>query len=160
MDKPLSFYGRKLNILPFGEGWKRKPWRVVEVQAMELPAGFGSWIQWLEYQDLPEGRGRRFSRSNVNKGWANLPGKKARIRNAVTAECDTNYCSYYLKTFAEKRKLNGEYGVLTVHSNVHIPSTDATTVAQWEAFFAALIGFNPTCKALTTVTCDTSLGSC
>ncbi|MCA9397874.1 hypothetical protein KC573_03515, partial [candidate division WWE3 bacterium] len=160
IDKPLSFYGRKLTVLPFGEGWKNKPWRVAEVQAMELPAGFGSMIQWLEYQTLPEGRGRRYDRSNINKGWANLPGKKARVRNAVTAKCDANYCSYYFKNLIEKTKLNNEFGVITIHSNVHIPNTDTTTVGAWEDFFDALIGFNPSCKVIGTVACDTSLGSC
>lgn len=160
IDQPLAFYGRKIEILPFGEGWRGKPWRVKEVQAMELPSGFGAWIQWLEYQDLPEGRGRRFSRSNVNKGWANLPDKKSRIKNAVTAKCDKNYCSYYMKSFVEKKKLSDEYGVITVHSNVHIPNTDATTIAAWELFFSALIGFNPSCKQLTTVSCDEVIGVC
>lgn len=160
IDKPLSFYGRKVNILPFGDGWKGKPWRVVEVQAMELPAGFGSFIQFLEYQTLPEGRGRRYDRSNINKGWANLPGKKARVRHAVTAECDTNYCSYYMKSFVEKRKLTNDYGVITVHSNVHVPNGDTTTISAWESFFAALIALNPSCKVLTTVNCNYTIGGC
>jgi hypothetical protein len=160
LDKPLSFYGRKLNVLPFGDGWKGKPWRVVEVQAMELPAGFGAWIQWLEYQDLPEGRGRRFDRSNINKGWANLPGNKARVKNAVTARCDTSYCSYYMKSFVEKKRISNDYGVLTIHSNIHIPNNDATTIAAWEAFFAALIALNPSCHQLTTIACDAALGGC
>lgn len=161
MEKPLSHYGRKIEVRPFGDGWDKKPWRVVEVQAMELPAGFGSWIKWLELQDIPEGRGRyQSSRSSVTKGWGNYHGNKARIKNMPTARCDKNYCSYYMKSFIEKKKVSNEYGVITVHSNVHIPSTDSTTVTAWEAFLTALIGFNPSCKTLSVVNCDTSLGSC
>lgn len=160
IDKPLSFYGRKINVLAFGDGWKGKPYKAVEIQAMELPAGFGSLIQWFEYQTLPEGRGRRYDRSNINKGWANLPGKKARVRNAVTARCDLNYCSYYMKFFVEKRYISDEYGVVTIHSNLHIANGDSTTITAWENFFDALIGLNPTCKVIGTVACDAALGSC
>lgn len=161
MDLPLNFYGRKIEIKPFGDGWKGKPWRVVEVQAMELPAGFGSWIQWLELQDIPQGRGRyKSDRSSVRKGSLNKYGNKARVKNNPTAKCDLNYCSYYLKSFVEKKKLSNEYGVITVHSNVHIPSTHSTTITAWEDFFEALIGFNPSCKTLSTIECDTTLGGC
>lgn len=160
MDKPLAFYGRKIDILPFGDSWTHGYWKTTEVQAMELPAGFGAFIQWLEYQTLPEGRGRRYDRSNTNKGWANLPGNKARIKNAVTARCDKNYCSYYLKSFVDNIKLDKRRGVTTVHSNLHIPSTDSTTITAWEDFLTALIALNPNCKSLTVVNCDTDLGSC
>lgn len=160
VNLPLANYGRKLSINPFGDGWKGKPWRAVEVQAMELPAGFGSWIQWLEYQNEPGGQGKIFSRSNIAKGNMNLPDSKSRVRNASTADCEKDYCSYYLKSFIEKKKLNGEYGVLTIHSNVHIPNGDSTTVTAWETFLTNLIGFNPSCKTLTVLNCDTALGSC
>lgn len=159
IDKPLNFYGRKITVGPVSEGWRKKPWRVVEVQAMELPAGFGRMIQWLEYQTEPDGRGRQYSRSNKNSGTFNLPDKKSRV-NAVTAKCNENYCSYYLKSDIEKRFLDGSPGFLTVHSNVHIPSNDGTTVAAWETFQAALIALNPACKIISTATCDTDLGVC
>lgn len=160
LEKPLAFYGRRLELHPFGGGWTTNYWKTVEVQAMELPAGFGSWIQWLEYSTEPEGRGRRYDRSNVNKGWANLPDKKSRIKNAVTARCDKSYCSYYLKSFLENKRIDDRRGFLTLHSNIHIPSTDSVTVTAWEDFMDALIALNPSCKTLTTVNCDTALTSC
>lgn len=160
IDKPLSFYGRKIEIHPYGEGWKNKPWRVVEVQAMELPSGFGSWIQWLEYQTEPEGRGRRYSRSNINKGWANLPGAKSRIRNATTARCDLDYCSYYIKSLVERKHLSGQYGTSSIHSHVHIPSGDSTTIGAWEDFLDAFVALNPSCRVIDTVACDTQAATC
>lgn len=159
ISAPLNFYGRKITLGPVGDGWKRKPWLVVEVQAMELPAGFGSYIQWLEYQNIPGGKGRQYSRSNHHRGTFSLPDPTSRV-NAVTARCDTNYCSYYLKSDVDKRKVDGELGLLTIHSNVHIPAADATTVAAWEEFQAALIALNPACKIIVTATCDTDLGVC
>lgn len=160
IKNPLSFYGRKINIVPFSEGWKKKPWKVVEVQAMELPAGFGAWIQYLEYQTLPEGKGRNYSRSNNLRGtFLSLPEGKSRA-NSVTAKCDTNYCSYYLKLDVENMKLDDKRGYLTIHGNVHIPSGDSTTVAAWEAFGTALLALNPSCEVISASTCDTNLGVC
>lgn len=160
INNPLSFYGRKIGIKPFGDGWKKKPWKVVEVQAMELPSGFGNWIQYLEYQTLPEGKGRNFSRSNNLRGtFISLPEKKARV-NQVTAKCNTNYCSYYIKLDVENMTLIDKRGYLTIHGNVHIPSGDSTTVAAWEAFETALIALNPSCEVIGTTTCDTNLGVC
>ncbi len=160
IGNPLSFYGRKIDIKPFGDGWKGKPWKTVQVQAMELPAGFGSWIQYLEYQTLPEGKGRNFSRSNNLRGtFLSLPEKKARV-NQVTAKCDTNYCSYYFKLDVENMTLIDKRGYLTIHGNVHVPAGDATTVAAWEAFQAQLLTLNPSCEVIGTSTCDTNLGVC
>jgi len=160
ISNPLSFYGRKIDIKPFGDGWKKKPWKTVEVQAMELPSGFGSWIQFLEYQTLPEGKGRNFSRSNNLRGtFLSLPEKKARV-NQVTAKCDTNYCSYYIKLDVENMTLIDKRGYLTIHGNVHIPAGDSTTVAAWEAFETALLALNPSCEVIGTTTCDTDLGVC
>lgn len=159
IDNPLAFYGRTLKINPIGEGFRGKPWRVVTVQEMELPAGFGNLIQYLEYQQEPGGRGRLYNRSNNQRGTFNKPQKDSRI-NAVTAKCDENYCSYYLKSEVDVKHLTDKRGYLTIHSNVHIPSNDSTTIAAWEAFETALLALNPQCKQITSVACDTDLGSC
>lgn len=159
IKKPLQNYLRKITVHPVGEGFRKKSWRVVEVQAMEMPAGFGAWIQWQEYQNLPGGKGRTYRHSNYNRGTFYQPDKTSRV-HAVTAKCSENYCSYYLKWLSPSNAHTGPSGVVKVHSNVHIPSNDATTVAAWEAFQAALIALNPTCKVIATATCDTALGSC
>lgn len=148
VDKPLAFYGRRARVNPIGDGFKGKPWRVVEVQPMVLPSGFGSWIQWLELQDEIGGRGRTHSRINDNKGWQNLPDSKSRVRKAVTARCDTDYCSYYLRLLTEKIRIDNEYGTLTIHSNVHIPNGDGTTITAWEALFNKIIELNPSCRTV------------
>lgn len=160
VGNPLSFYGRKIDIKPFSDGWKKKPWKVVEVQAMELPSGFGAWIQYLEYQTLPEGKGRNFSRSNNIRGtFLSLPEKKARV-NQVTAKCGTNYCSYYFKLDVENMTLIDKRGYLTIHGNVHIPAADSVTVTAWQTFQANLLALNPACEVIGTSVCDTSLGVC
>lgn len=160
IDKPLAFYGRKIELNPVGEGFRGKSWLVKEVQAMELPAGFGREIQFLEYQNKPGGKGRIYNRSNVTKGWMNLPGKTDRVENAVLAECDKDYCSYYFKFRMERWKLNNEYGDLSLHSWVHIPNDDTDTLDDWEAIYAKIIATAPTCKPLTGTVCDRALGVC
>jgi hypothetical protein len=158
LNKPLNFYARKLTLNPIGEGFRGKEWSVVEVQAMEMPAGFGSQIQWLEYQNEPIGRGRNYSRGNSNKGMFNLPDKKSRV-NSVTAKCEDHYCSYYIQFDMENRRVV-DRGILTINANMHIPSDDATTIASWETFQENLLALNPGCKVLTAVECNTVFGSC
>ena len=160
LEKPLNFYGRKIEVNPIGEGFRGKPWRVVEVQQMELPANFGAYIQWLEYQSDIGGRGRIYARSNDDKGWLNLPGKRSRAVNAVVARCDKDYCSYYYNFFLEKKYLNNQFGFLSVHSHVHIPYDDSVTITAWELFSDALLGFNPLCKTIGLIECDTDFGAC
>lgn len=155
VNKPLATYMRDIEVEPIGDGWKGKSWRVVEVQDMTPPSGFGSWIQWLELQTDVVGRARTYSRGNTNRTWQNLPDSQSRIKNAVSARCDTDYCSYYYKFHLDRKFLDGQYGVLVLHSNLHIPSNDAITVAAWEAFSDALLGFNPSCRTVGTVACTT-----
>lgn len=165
INKPLAFYGRKIDVLPFGDvaenSWKQGYYRTVRVQEMELPSNFGGHIQWLEYQQDVGGSGRAYNRSNNNQGWLNLPGAKSRVRNAVTAECHKNYCSYYIRTKPYINPIdNNRVTFITVNSNIHIPHDDATTIASWEAFYTALLGFSPTCRQLSAVNCDVALGAC
>lgn len=160
LNKPLNFYGRKLTVNPIGEGFRGKDWAIVEIQAMELPAGFGSAIQWLEYQNEPIGRGRNYSRGNTAKGIFNLPDKKSRI-NSVTAECDKHYCSYFLQFDMETNsKTNGVRSILTINGNTHIPSNDSVTIAAWETFQEGILALNPGCEVITAVDCNTTFGSC
>lgn len=160
IEMPLSFYGRKLDIVPVGEGWRGKPWLLATVQEMELPAGFGAWIQWLELQNTPEGTARRYGRSNYRSGWLQSLDPKSRANHAVTANCGLNYCSYFLQTEVRKRMLNNQYDWITVNSNLHIPSTHSNTIGDWEDFLTALLELNPQCKTLSATACDTELTSC
>lgn len=160
IDQPLNFYGRKVSIHAIGEGWRRKPYRIIDVQAMELPSGFGRMIQWLEYQNTPEGRGRRYSRSNKIQGFMLTPDNKSRVKNAVTARCDKNYCSYFLKTLHYKNKINDEFGDITINSHLHIPNTDSTTIAAWELLYNKIIELNPSCRVVTSTACSPNLGVC
>ena len=164
INKPLAFYGRKIDVRPVGDikerGFKNGFWKTEEIQSMTLPAGFGSAIQWSEYQNVPEGQGRRYSRSNNNQGWLNLPDSVSRVRKAVTAKCDEDYCSWWIKSYKSKERLNNQLGRFAISSTIHIPSSDSTTVASWQAFYEALINLNPNCKQLSPGTCTPLATAC
>lgn len=161
LQKPLAWYGRKVNIYPVGEGWTNRYWKVENIQKGQVPAGFGSWIQFQEYRDqAPGGSGRDYSWSNNHSGWLNLPDARSRVVNAITADASKDYCSYHLishypKTNALSRK---DYG--RVYSHIHIPSTDTTTKTAFENFLVALTALSPGCPPVESVTCEPLVGAC
>lgn len=160
VDKPLQFYGRTLEVTPVGEGWTHRHWKTEKVQKLELPAGFGSYIQWLEYKQSIGGQGRNYAWSNNNQGFFNLPDKKSRVNNAYTAECGVDYCSYKLASEQPYTNHNGKHDLGRIDSYVHVPSGDSTTLAAWENFLDALIALAPGCPALAEVACTTIEYSC
>lgn len=159
IEHPLAYYGRKIKVNPYGDGWRGKTWLVKEIQAMELPSGFGREIQFYEYQSKPQGKGHVSNRSNTVQGWGAQPGKTDRFNN-VTARCDTDYCTYYLKFIMDRMKLSNERGDLDLHSWIHIPNGDTDTLDDWEAIYAKLLELAPTCKTFTATVCDRTYGAC
>ena len=126
---------------------------------MELPSGFGREIQFYEYQAKPTGKGHVSNRSNNVQGWNGLPGKTDRFNN-VTARCDADYCTYYLRTMMDRLKMSGEYGDLLIHSWMHIPNTDSDTLDDWEAIYAKIISLHSGCNIVSSTTCTRTLGAC
>jgi len=160
LEKPLAFYGRKVNIYPSGEGWANKHWKVEKIQKMELPSGFGSWIQYQEYRQPAGGSGRDYSWSNNNEGWLNLPDSRSRVNNAITADCETDYCTYHLTSRYPKTNVleRRDYG--PVFSHVHIPADDTVTKTAFENFLVALAALSPGCPPVEAVTCDPLVQAC
>lgn len=158
IDKPIAYYGRSVDIVPFSDDWKASNWDKVQIQEMEVPGQFGAQIQWLEYQQDVGGEGRNYNRSNVPRGWIGVPEKESRANRAVTASCETDYCSYFMRMHSPRRAV-GDVGAardLWINSNIHIPAKDATTKADWEAFMDKFISLNRGCETVGSVTCNTS----
>jgi hypothetical protein len=154
LEKPKSMYGRTIDITPLGNGWKNNRWKVEKIQKMTFPAGFGAWIQYQEYRQPIGGSGRDYSWSNENDGWLNLPDAKSRVNNAITARCDTDYCSYRMVTEYPKTNHMEKRDFGNVYSHVHIPSNDTVTLAAWDAFLVSLTTLAPGCPPLETVECN------
>lgn len=151
MNQPQSFWGRIITVEPIGDGWSLGKTKVDKVQKMELPAGMGSMIQWLEYQQMPGGKGRNYRGSSPRQGWFSLP--EGRIKEAPTADCKKTYCSYFLNSHLGTTSVTNEYRRNNILSGVHIPQPDTTTKTDWEAFLTALIAVSPNCSPLGAVTC-------
>ena len=160
LPQPKLSYLRTVNFEPYGDGWKSKPWLVRTVQSMELPALFGGEVQWDEYQQIPGGQTRTFDWSNNLRGWILQPEQVAKVNNAVTARCDTDYCGWYVRSHADKVKITNEKSEISIDSRIYVPVGDATTISAWQDFLDALIALSPGCVPLTSTACDTSLGNC
>lgn len=160
LPQPKMSYLRTIEIEPYGEGWRKKPWLVRTVQSMELPAMFGAEVQWEEYQNIPGGSGFSYDFSNNLRGWILQPEEVARVNKAVTARCDTDYCGWYVRSNQTKRKITNEPSQLSIESRLYIPVQDTTTQASWKAFLDKLLELSPGCQVLTATECDTSMGNC
>lgn len=160
IEQPLAFYGRTIEVKPIGEGWTFGYWYKKKVQDMQLPAGFGSWIQWLEYKQTPGGDGRTYNRSNYERGWLNQFDKTSRANRAVTSSCKDSYCSFFLKSHVDKLTAGTSPGKIDIYSNVHIPTTDDVTLADFYAFYEALLGFSDNCNVLEAVECHSNKDFC
>ena len=129
-----------------------------ELLEPQVAQGFGSQIQALEYyqQDAVGFEGFQYEIGNETSGWLNLPERRSRIKNALTASCDTSYCSYLIRT-----RGTTEYGIakqpmnLLIQGHIHVPENDSTTKTAVEALFQKLIDLIPTtCKVLHATKCD------
>lgn len=160
IEKPLNFYGRRVRVLPYGDGWKTSQWKTKEIQKMELPANFGSWIQWKQYDQDLGGRGRAFRKSNINRGWLNIPDDTSRVQ-IVTADCAKDYCGYHL-AFSQTKQSGvwNAWDTYKVASDVYIPSDDSTTIADWETFINALLALVPGCEGLPSLACSPVNADC
>lgn len=161
LERPSQFLGRWVEIdLISGSGNDNTPKYSKKATLLEgqVASGFGSEIQYLEYANNIEAigfEGFQYDLGNDEEGWQGLPRKTSRIRNAITADCNKSYCSYYLRHRAQT-----EYGPQRNFINklldgyIHVPQNDTVTKTAIEALFAKFVELVPqTCKVLTTATC-------
>lgn len=129
-----------------------------ELLAPQRASGFGSQIQYLEYSQNIDAIGEEgfdYDLGNEEEGWMGVPRRTSRIRNAVTADCEKSYCSYFLQSRATteytftKSPLNR-----LVHSYIHVPQNDTTTKTAVEALFTKFTELVPqVCTVLNSATC-------
>lgn len=158
LERPLHFYGVKLDIDARGEGFKFT--KTVDRQLMELPGGFGRSVQWQELTQDYGGSGRDYAGGGTGSTWSGGPRDNSLIgkNGAVTAECDESYCSYYIRSNQEYYGVDHQMKGFLIDSFVHVPSTDATTVAAVKAMLEAWGTLAVSCDTAPTLTC-TPLGT-
>lgn len=157
LEKPLSFYGRKVSFNVSGQGWKEGYYVMRTVQRMEQPRNFGNHIAWQEMQQSPGGKGRKWKRGSTKQGIFQLPSKDSRVVNAPKAECGKDYCSFRIE-WNESKRDDGLTKADEYMSYFHVPTSDTLTMAAIEAFYAKVAEFNPQCNLLTPPEC-TALGA-
>ena len=161
LNRPSQFLGRWVEIdLISGSGNDNTPKYSKKATLLEgqVASGFGSEIQYLEYANNIEAigfEGFQYDLGNDEEGWQGLPRATSRIRNAITADCNKSYCSYYLRHRGQV-----EYGPHRNFINklldgfIHVPQNDATTKTAVEALFTKFVALVPqTCKVLANATC-------
>lgn len=122
-------------------------------------SGFGSQIQYLEFSQNIDAIGEEgfdYDLGNDTEGWLDLPRRTSRLRNALTADCEKSYCSYFIQS-----RGTSEYGFTRspinklVHSYIHVPQNDTTTKTAVEALFTKFTELVPqVCTVLNSATCS------
>lgn len=160
-NQPQQFTSRWVDVdIISGSGNYNAPrWsKRAELLEPQIAQGFGSQIQYLEYyqQDAIGFEGFQYEIGNETSGWLNLPEKRSRVKNAITASCETSYCSYLLRT-----RGTTEYGIskspinLLIQGWIHVPQNDSTTKTAVEALYQKILDLVPTtCKVLHATKCD------
>lgn len=124
ITKPLAMYGRKVRIDAVGDGFQDS--HSEKIQKMELPAQFGALVQYEELLQDRGGSGRTYSGGNQVGGWLGGPREDSFIRNASTAKCEKDYCTYRIRS--RKHHLNSGHrqDSRVINSFINVES-DATT---------------------------------
>lgn len=126
------------------------------LQEGKVAGGFGAEVQFEEYRQLAGYSGYNYSNGNNPRGNLGLPSKDSRIRKAVTAKCDTSYCTYEFDgRFQREFGAADNFVNRIIKTKVFVPEGDTVTTAAIEAlaFKLATVGAG-TCKLLTAYGCD------
>jgi hypothetical protein len=159
IEKPLAFYGRDVRIQARGEGFIDT--KEVTVQNMELPGQFGTLIQYMELYQTRGGSGRTYSAGYNGGTWTGVPRSDSRIVAAPTADANSDYCSYYIRSrqdFYNPGTVGGKKDTFLIDSYIHVPSGSATTIAALEPFLDKWATLSTSCMDTPTVSC-TPLGT-
>jgi hypothetical protein len=126
------------------------------LQEGKVASGFGAEVQLEEYRQVAGYSGYNYSNGNNPRGNLGLPSKDSRIRKAVTAKCDTSYCTYEFGG-----RFQREFGAADnpvnriIKTKVYTPEGDSTTKTAIEALALKLATLGAgTCKLLTAYGCD------
>ncbi len=131
-NPPLGYLSRKVRIsagagFPKGSTYSRK------VQEATFPEGSGYQAQWDEYTQDYGGSGRDYLPYNFNRGPLSLPNKNSRMLNAVTADCDENYCTIAIthRLPHSDDSVKGELNLTKMYTKIYIPTSDVDTQTEF-----------------------------
>ena len=158
VDRLLQSYFRKVRISAIGEGWEKT--LNADIQKAEIPGGFGTMVQHQELTQNRGGSGRTFSAGAQRGGWLGNHRADSHVNRAVTARCDKDYCSYYVRSRYHFANQSNQLDTRVINSFVHVES-DATAVnAEVKAFIDKMATLSTICDDVNTVQCEPLVKTC
>lgn len=158
ITKPLAMYGRKVSIRAIGDGFKDS--READIQKMEFPGQFGTLIQYQELTQDRGGSGRGYSGGNQVGTWLGGPRADSKVRNAITAKCGADYCSYYVRSRVHFINQFDQQDSKIMDSFVHVESDATTANAEIKAFLDKLASLSTACRDVPEIQCTPLATTC
>lgn len=158
ITKPLAMYGRKVRIQALEGGFKDS--KSVDIQKMEFPGQFGTLIQYQELTQDLGGSGRNYSAGNQVGTWLGGPRADAKVRNAITAKCDKDYCSYYVRSRSHYLNQADQQDSRVIDSFIHVESDATTANAEIKAFLDKWATLSTSCIDVPEIQCTPLSVSC
>ena len=125
------------------------------LQKGAIASNFGTDVQLREYHQIVGGEGFDFQQGNTYSGHLGLPDSNSQLANITTADCQTSYCTYYVRS-----RVYGDTFVMPetntykVFSELNVPQGDSTTRTAIEALFTKFVAIKPNvCRDLATAVC-------
>lgn len=116
----------------------------VEYQAMELPANFGAYIKWMEYEQEIGGEGRKYASGNqyVDNGIMMLEEPISRLSNSnQNSDCTTDYVVFQVNFKTDHIMDPGFHNMrdgLSPNGFICVPKGDTTTLTSVQAVLNAI----------------------
>lgn len=156
MDYVPTFLGRTIEVDVVSGGDVSKYTKKKTLQEGTTPSGFGAQVQNDEYRQLAGYGGYDYSNGNNPSGNLGVPDQTARIRKAVTADCNKSYCLYEFEG-----RFQREFGVNNgpinrpINTRVWIPQNDTVTQTAIETLALKLATLSTgNCRLRTAYGCD------
>lgn len=141
-----SYFGRTIDIQPFGDGWNPSAFRVVEVQKQVIGQGQGYFVQDTELFQSHGGPGFNYPYENQYDKGTRYPRPMAHsaLSRAVTADCEQLYCVW---TVLSNHLVTSGWHSQEVYNQpnltyINVPIGDTVTVGALQTVLTALAARN------------------
>lgn len=151
LNRLLQSYFRKVRVSPIGDGFVDSC--EATIQKAEIPAQFGTMIQHQELTQTAGGSGRQYSRGAQRGTWLGNHRDDSHVKQAVTARCEKDYCSYYIRSTVHFRNVANQPDSRIMESYFHVESDAATVIPEVEAWLNKMAELSVTCADVPTVQC-------
>ncbi len=158
IDKPLASYMSNVKIE--GVEWPGDTPKQVLKQKTEHPAGFGTLVQYDEYSQDVGGEGRSYSRGY--QGETSFGGLRSgsRAAEATTADCNKDYCRYYIRSIFHGPNIQGRDEHVRINSWINVESDATAANTSIKALLDAWVPLATSCQDPVNTTCTPLSTTC